>query len=678
MPRDVHGTLTLSIEVFDNDPIAGFSQLGKDDYMGSVELVLRPGDEKTGVHKGHTLPLKNLKPNKKNKMVLSGNGESSTDNPFGTLTFTCSIERPRANDNLSALKEDQKTEKYTKWLTVDVLQARDLCPVSKKGDHKPLVEVRLGGKREKSKRNVQRSRPAINTLAPQWKERFEFQLAADQFSLSFSVYNQSVDPKNAMGKAFLPLHSVTGEKANLFWLPLNSDEDLGFILVAVTITDSEPKEPVTVVGKSTAAILQVTVIKANHLKAADIGGKSDPFCVVQVGEQRQRTQTIPKTISPVWKRNMEFQIDGIDHTLKLADVKSDIFGHIDFTVYDQDSGGKAEFLGCLRIPILSIVNHGQSQWWALKDQDMMVRVKGELELKLELKVEKEWMARFALFSRQPRLVSDRGGKFKVKKLQFTVGRVTKLLSAVVNFVGVVEMCVKWQLGIIPGLVSCTAFQYLCHCGKLWMVPVPILTILVWHWLHVQPRSDLLQAVGEKKQVRPVYDDDDASQDEPDEENETEGEETQKEKSGIRAKYKKVIQILQVVQDKLGLVVAIFERVKHLVIGEVPLITLGLAVILLLISVVTYLRYLVEIHLLLSILGGAFFASNFVKVYVIPFATGKKFKKIPKPNKVLEILARIPSQSQLQQYRRLAPQTMSIQAARRGNILGDGNGGDVDA
>jgi hypothetical protein len=670
--------------MFDSDSALGTRSLGSDDYMGSVKLSLTDLANAAGLHHAHnkyTESLQNQPRKVKERKALekaqdvNGGGNAAKD-PLGTVTFTCSFERPTANGDQigrSLVSAKKQPGKGTKWLTVDVLEAKDLCPVSIKSDHKPLIEVRLGG--GVGSKNVQKSRTAINTLAPQWKERFEFQLENNQFSLSFSVYNHSVDLKNAMGKAFLPLHSVVeGEKATLFWLPLNSDEDLGMILVAVTITDSEqPTAPISKeLEASTAATLVVKVIKANGLKGK-ISGKSDPFCVVQVGEQRQRTHIASKTTSPVWNREMRFQIDGIDSSLKLADVKSDIFGHIDLTVYDQDSGSKTQFLGCVRIPILSIVNDEKTHWWALKDQDMMDRVKGDLELKLDLKIDKEWMARFALFGRQPRIVTDRGGKFKPKKLQFTIGRVTTMVMSIVNFIMTVEKCVKFQLGILPGLIAGTVFQYLCHRGKLWMVPVPILMILVWNWLHVQPRSNLLQEVPDQA-VRRVYDDDDASEDDPEEDNESEAEPTEKQQTGIRAKVKKVQGILQVVQDKLALVIAVVERIKHLVAGEVPLITLGLAVILILVSIVTY---LVEIYLLLSILGVAFFASNFVKMYVIPAITGKKFKKIPKPNKILEILARIPSRSQLQQYRRLAPQTMSIQAARRGNVLTDGKGESAD-
>ena len=42
------------------------------------------------------------------------------------------------------------------------------------------------------------------------------------------------------------------------------------------------------------------VIKAQGLAAADIGGKSDPFCVLELVNSRLQTQTEYKTLSPEW------------------------------------------------------------------------------------------------------------------------------------------------------------------------------------------------------------------------------------------------------------------------------------------------------------------------------------------------------------------------------------------
>ena len=48
--------------------------------------------------------------------------------------------------------------------------------------------------------------------------------------------------------------------------------------------------------------LSVKVFKAMGLASADIGGKSDPFCVLELVNSRLQTQTEYKTLSPQWNK----------------------------------------------------------------------------------------------------------------------------------------------------------------------------------------------------------------------------------------------------------------------------------------------------------------------------------------------------------------------------------------
>jgi Ca2+-dependent lipid-binding protein len=48
--------------------------------------------------------------------------------------------------------------------------------------------------------------------------------------------------------------------------------------------------------------LTVKVYKAQGLAAADLGGKSDPFCVLELVNARLQTQTEYKTLTPNWHK----------------------------------------------------------------------------------------------------------------------------------------------------------------------------------------------------------------------------------------------------------------------------------------------------------------------------------------------------------------------------------------
>lgn len=46
----------------------------------------------------------------------------------------------------------------------------------------------------------------------------------------------------------------------------------------------------------------ISVFKAMGLTAADIGGKSDPFCVLELVNARLQTHTEYKTLCPEWNK----------------------------------------------------------------------------------------------------------------------------------------------------------------------------------------------------------------------------------------------------------------------------------------------------------------------------------------------------------------------------------------
>ena len=55
-------------------------------------------------------------------------------------------------------------------------------------------------------------------------------------------------------------------------------------------------------------LIQVKVIKAQGLVAADLGGKSDPFVILQLINARLQTQTEYKTVCPEWGKVFTLQV----------------------------------------------------------------------------------------------------------------------------------------------------------------------------------------------------------------------------------------------------------------------------------------------------------------------------------------------------------------------------------
>lgn len=49
-------------------------------------------------------------------------------------------------------------------------------------------------------------------------------------------------------------------------------------------------------------MINFQVFRAQGLAAADLGGKSDPFCVLELVNARLQTQTEYKTLAPNWQK----------------------------------------------------------------------------------------------------------------------------------------------------------------------------------------------------------------------------------------------------------------------------------------------------------------------------------------------------------------------------------------
>ena len=130
-------------------------------------------------------------------------------------------------------------------------------------------------------------------------------------------------------------------------------------------------------------------MKAQGLHSADLGGKSDPFAVVEIVNDRLQTQTEYKTLAPVWQKVFTLYVELIlfdklsNHIDFFSDIR-DIHDIVEITVYDEDKDHKYEFLGRVQIPLLRVKN-GERRWLKLKDKTLRKKAKGEeAEILVEL------------------------------------------------------------------------------------------------------------------------------------------------------------------------------------------------------------------------------------------------------------------------------------------------------
>ncbi|MES1908715.1 MAG: hypothetical protein MHM6MM_001593 [Cercozoa sp. M6MM] len=122
-------------------------------------------------------------------------------------------------------------------------------------------------------------------------------------------------------------------------------------------------------SKLATSLLTVTVIRASDLIAADRNGTSDPYLTLVCGNERRKTTTKKKTLSPEWNEQFEFHLNDPS----LAQLR--------LLMRDKDRFGKDELIGEASIALQDVISSGGRlrQSFALDNV-----THGEIELDLAL------------------------------------------------------------------------------------------------------------------------------------------------------------------------------------------------------------------------------------------------------------------------------------------------------
>ncbi|KAL1964177.1 hypothetical protein VTN77DRAFT_7265 [Rasamsonia byssochlamydoides] len=114
-------------------------------------------------------------------------------------------------------------------------------------------------------------------------------------------------------------------------------------------------------------ILKTTVIKGRGLAAKDRGGTSDPYLVVTLGNARESTPTITKSLNPDWNVTFELPVVGVPL--------------LECVCWDRDRIGR-DYLGEFDIPLEEIFADGEIQqqpkWYTLLSKRRPGKKKGSV------------------------------------------------------------------------------------------------------------------------------------------------------------------------------------------------------------------------------------------------------------------------------------------------------------
>ncbi|KAH7292303.1 hypothetical protein KP509_29G061200 [Ceratopteris richardii] len=117
--------------------------------------------------------------------------------------------------------------------------------------------------------------------------------------------------------------------------------------------------------------VEIELIKGHDLKDVEFIGKSDPYAVLCIGEQKHRSKTIHDGgKSPVWNESFLFEIPDGPHELQIV-------------VYDDEKHGSDEAMGSVLIPLNQLFAERQVEPCKFKVQRPNGKCEGELELGLK-------------------------------------------------------------------------------------------------------------------------------------------------------------------------------------------------------------------------------------------------------------------------------------------------------
>uniref|UniRef100_A0A2K6GUS3 Multiple C2 and transmembrane domain-containing protein 1 n=1 Tax=Propithecus coquereli TaxID=379532 RepID=A0A2K6GUS3_PROCO len=433
----------LYIKVFDYD----FGL--QDDFMGSAFLDLtqlelnRPTDVtltlKDPHYPDHDLGIILL------SVVLTPKEGESRD---VTMLMRKSWKRSSKFQTQSLRLSDlhRKSHLWRGIVSITLIEGRDLKAMDSNGLSDPYVKFRLGHQKYKSK-------IMPKTLNPQWREQFDFHLYEERGGIiDITAWDKDAGKRDDfIGRCQVDLSALSREQTHKLELQLEEGE--GHLVLLVTLTASatvsisdlsvnsleDQKEREEILKRYSplrifhnlkdVGFLQVKVIRAEGLMAADVTGKSDPFCVVELNNDRLLTHTVYKNLNPEWNKVFTFNI-------------KDIHSVLEVTVYDEDRDRSADFLGKVAIPLLSIQN-GEQKAYVLKNKQLTGPTKGVIYLEIDVIFNAVKASLRTLIPKEQKYIEEENRLSKQLLLRNFI-RTKRCVMVLVNAAYYVNSCFDWD------------------------------------------------------------------------------------------------------------------------------------------------------------------------------------------------------------------------------------------
>uniref|UniRef100_A0A671QJV9 Multiple C2 and transmembrane domain-containing protein 1-like n=1 Tax=Sinocyclocheilus anshuiensis TaxID=1608454 RepID=A0A671QJV9_9TELE len=515
----------------------------------------------------------------------------------------------------------RKAQLWRGIVSISLIEAHDLQPMDANGLSDPYVKFRMGHQKYKSK-------TIPKTLNPQWREQFDFHLYDEQGGfIDITIWDKDAGKKDDfMGRCQVDLSLLSKECTHRLDLPLEEVE--GSLVLLVTLTASaavsisdlsvnilddlhERKEILhrysllrSFHNIKDVGMVQVKVIRAEGLMAADVTGKSDPFCVVELSNDRLQTHTVYKNLNPEWNKVFTFNA-------------KDIHSVLEVTVYDEDRDRSADFLGKVAIPLLNIQN-GERKAYALKSKELTGPTKGVIFLEIDVIYNIVKAGLRTLIPIEQKYIEEEPRVSKQLLLQ-NFNRVRRCIMFLINAGCYINSCFEWES---PQRSICAflLFVVVVWNFELYMFPLVLLMLLAWNYFLIASGKDTRQ--GDVVTVEDLLEDEEEDFDRDDKDSE---------RKGFMNKLYAIQDVCISVQNALDEVASYGERIKNTLNWTVPFLSWLAIVALCAATLVVYfipLRYIVL----------AWGVNKFTKKLRDPYSIDN--------NELLDFLSRVPSDIQV--------------------------------
>ncbi|XP_068643741.1 synaptotagmin-2-like [Aristolochia californica] len=200
-------------------------------------------------------------------------------------------------------------------LIITVKEGRNLAGKDRSGKCDPYVKLQYG-------KTLHKSRTIHHASNPVWNQKFVFDEIGGGEYLKIKCYSADIFGDDNIGSACVNLEGIAAGLIKDVWMPLEK-VSTGELRLQIEAVNNEGSEGSQRSMKSQGnGWIELVLIEAKDLVAADLSGTSDPYVRVHYGNMKKRTKVVYKTLSPQWNQTLEFPDDGSQLVLHVKDYNA--------------------------------------------------------------------------------------------------------------------------------------------------------------------------------------------------------------------------------------------------------------------------------------------------------------------------------------------------------------------